>query len=98
MKPTIFSFTCNMFDFLTQKKDILRICVDENMVKKLKNWSQCIRIQQKKKHLQKRTGTAKRSASMSKPIKISSNEILTTICARLLDRLAQVHGGYGEHK
>ena len=52
----------------------------------------------KKKHLQKRTGPAKRSASMSKPIKISSNEILTTICARLLDRLAQVHGGYGEHK
>ena len=52
----------------------------------------------KKKHLQKRNGTAKRSASMSKPIKISSNEILTTICARLLDRLAQVHGGYGEHK
>ena len=66
------------------------------MVKKLENWSHCIRIQQKK-HIQKRTGTAKRSASMSKPIKISSNEILT-ICARLLDRLAQVHGGYGEHK
>ena len=34
MKPTIFSFTCNMFDFLTKKKDILRICVEENMVKK----------------------------------------------------------------
>ena len=48
MKPTIFGFTCNKFDFLTQKKDILRICVEENMVKKLKNWSHCIRIQQKK--------------------------------------------------
>ena len=47
----------------------MRILVEENMVKKLENWSHCIRIQQKK-HIQKRTGTAKRSASMSKPIKI----------------------------
>ena len=52
----------------------------------------------KKKHIQKRTGTAKKSASMSKPIKISSNQILTTICARLIDRLAEVRGGYGEHE
>ena len=97
MKPTIFSFTCNMFDFLTKKKDILRICVEENMVKSSKIGHTASEYN-KKKHLQKRTGTAKRSASMSKPIKISSNEILTTICARLLDRLAQVHGGYVEHK
>ena len=52
----------------------------------------------KKKHMQKRTDPAKGSVSISKPIKISSNEILTTICARLLDRLAQMQGGYGEHK
>ena len=52
----------------------------------------------KKKHMQKRTGPAKGSVSISKPIKILSNEILTTICARLLDRLAQMPGGYGEHK
>ena len=68
------------------------------MVKKFENWSHCIRIQQRKKHMQKRTGTAKRSASMSKYIKISFNEILITICAKLLDRLAQVQGGFGEHK
>ena len=48
--------------------------------------------------MQKRTDPAKGSVSISKPIKISSNEILTTICARLLDRLAQMQGGYGEHK
>ena len=48
--------------------------------------------------MQKRTGTAKRSASLSKYIKISFNEILITICAKLLDRLAQVQGGFGEHK
>ena len=48
--------------------------------------------------MQKRTGTAKRSASMSKYINILFNEILTTICAKLLDRLAQVQGGFSEHK
>ena len=94
LKFLVLHVTCLIF---SQKNDILRICVEENMVKKLENWSHCIRIQQKK-HIQKRTGTAKRRASMSKPIKISSNEILTTICAMLLDRLAQVQGGYGEHK
>ena len=35
-----------MFDFLT-KNDILGICVEENMVKKLKNWSPSLRIQKK---------------------------------------------------
>ena len=85
-----------MFDFL-KKSDILRIRVEENMVKKRKSWSHCLRIQQKQ-HIQKRTGTAKRSVSMSKPVKISSNDILTTRCARLLDMFAQAQGGYGERK
>ena len=90
-----------MFDFLT-KNDILGICVEENMVKKLKNWSPCLRIQ-KKKHIQKRTDTVKGSVRMYKPIKISSKEILTTRCARLLDILIQTQGGggggvYDEHK
>ena len=31
-------------------------------------------------------------------IKISSNDIITTRCARLLDRLAQAQGGYDERK
>ena len=57
------------------------------MVKKLENWSHCLRIQQKK-HIKKRTGTAKESVSMSKPIKFSSNGILTTIFTTLLDMLA----------
>ena len=57
------------------------------MVKKLENWSHCLRIQQKK-HIKKRTGTAKESVSMSKPIKFSSNGILTTRFTTLLDMLA----------
>ena len=48
--------------------------------------------------MQKRTGTPKGSVNVSKPIKISSNEILTTRYAALLDMLAQTQGGYGEHK
>ena len=47
----------------------------------------------KKKHIQKRTDTVKGSVSMYKPIKISSNEILTTRCARLLDILIQTQEG-----
>ena len=96
IKPVIFNFTRVMFNFLT-KNDILRICIEKNTVEKLKNWTHCLRMQQKK-HMQKRTGTAKGGVSISKPIKISSNEILATICARLLDRLAQMQEGYGEHK
>ena len=34
----------------SQKNDILGVCVEENMGKKLKNWSHCLRIQQKRAH------------------------------------------------
>ena len=49
-KPKIFIFTRVMFDFLRKKNDILGVCVEENMVKKLKHWSHCLRIQQKRAH------------------------------------------------
>ena len=83
--------------FSQKKNDILGVCVEENMVKKLKNWSHASEYN-KKEHIQKRIGTPKGSVNVSKPIKISSNEILTTRCATLLDMLAQTQGGYGEHK
>ena len=77
-----------MFNLFT-KNNILTIGVEEIMVKKLENWTHCPRMRQKN-HMQKRNGTAKGSVSMSKPIKISSKEILTRRCATLFDMLAQM--------
>ena len=76
-----------MFNLFT-KNNILRIGVEENLVKKLENWTHCPRMQQKN-HMQKRNGTAKGSVSMSKPITISSKEIPKTRCATIFDMLAQ---------
>ena len=68
MKPKIFSFTCNMFDILTKKNDILRICVEENMVKILENWSHCIRIQQKK-------STYKRELALQREVRACPSQL-----------------------